>query len=149
MIPAIGDKLPVVGGLPARRLELRVAFALPVRGLAFAAAMRAELLAVILWVMACRCTVSVQRRITGSGQSSEVFRWPLLNVPKCCLGRFACVCCSQVGKALARVGKSSKWWQAFANVCSQADCMYPPWDNNTKGGLLSENCWKLRIPTIR
>jgi hypothetical protein len=50
MIPAVDDKLPVVGGLPARRLDLRVAFALLVRGLVFAAATRAEDSFAMLWV---------------------------------------------------------------------------------------------------
>ena len=42
VIPAVDDKLLAVGGLPARRLDLRVAFALVVRRLAFAAAIRTE-----------------------------------------------------------------------------------------------------------
>ena len=61
VIPAVDDKLPFVGGLPARRLDLRVAFALLVRGLVFAAATRAEDSIAMLWVTKDRCGLGRRR----------------------------------------------------------------------------------------
>ena len=60
-ISPVDDRLPAAGLLPAIRLELRVAFALPVRILALVAAIQAEVLldmswvhkAVVLWCKMC------------------------------------------------------------------------------------------------
>jgi hypothetical protein len=97
-ILSVDDWSPVVGVLAAIRLDLRVAWVSPVRVLASAAAMRAELLVAMAWVI---------------GEYGLLVWWGVGVLSHGTDGRAACESFMSVLRRAARVGKCSGCGMVF------------------------------------